>query len=122
MEGESDKWQQKCDEDVALNIPLIGAEHEGPNNNVTTSLLKTCFNGLNALSGQRNRRGSFRSSAISPPTIYIHAPSPIMLSVSGVFLSLISDVVSKPPLRSDGPPTIMFLIRSSTSIAVRQAH
>jgi hypothetical protein len=54
MEGEGDKWQQKCDEDVALNIPLIGAEHEGssgPNNNVTTSFLKTCFNGLNALSG-----------------------------------------------------------------------
>ncbi|XP_024625330.1 amino acid transporter AVT1I isoform X1 [Medicago truncatula] len=56
MEGEGDKWQQ-CSEDVALNIPLI-AEHEGsqisgnnPSNNVTTSFLKTCFNGLNALSG-----------------------------------------------------------------------
>ncbi|PNX78667.1 hypothetical protein L195_g034645 [Trifolium pratense] len=56
MEGEGDKWQQLCDEDVALNIPLIGAEHEGSNghnNNVTTSFLKTCFNGLNALSGLR---------------------------------------------------------------------
>ncbi|XP_058736368.1 amino acid transporter AVT1I-like [Vicia villosa] len=57
MEGESDKWQ-KCDEDATLNIPLV-VEHEerqisgcGPNNNiVTTSFLKTCFNGLNALSG-----------------------------------------------------------------------
>lgn len=57
MEGESDKWKQ-CDEDAALNIPLV-REHEerqiscsGPNTNiVTTSFLKTCFNGLNALSG-----------------------------------------------------------------------
>jgi hypothetical protein len=58
MEREADKWQ-KCDEDVALNVPLI-ADHEGnqisgsyPNNNVTTtSFLKTCVNGLNALSGK----------------------------------------------------------------------
>jgi len=52
MEGEGDKWQQ-CNEDMALNIPLI-AEHEGSQisgNNVTTSFMKTCFNGLNALSG-----------------------------------------------------------------------
>jgi hypothetical protein len=57
MEREGDKWQ-KCDEDVALNVPLI-ADHEGnqisgsyPNNNVTTtSFLKTCVNGLNGLAG-----------------------------------------------------------------------
>lgn len=56
MEEEGDKWQ-KSDEDIALNIPLL-TEHEenqisgiGPNNNVTTSFLKTCFNGLNALTG-----------------------------------------------------------------------
>jgi hypothetical protein len=57
MEGEGDKWQQ-CKEDMALNIPFLMAEHEGsqisgnsPSNNVTTSFMKTCFNGLNALSG-----------------------------------------------------------------------
>lgn len=53
MEGEQE-WLS----DASLNIPLI-QDHErrqisdiGPNNNnVTTSFLKTCFNGLNALSG-----------------------------------------------------------------------
>ncbi|KAL5095900.1 hypothetical protein RYX36_000227 [Vicia faba] len=57
MEREGDKWKQ-CDKDETLNIPLV-REHEeiqisgsGSNNNiVTTSFLKTCFNGLNALSG-----------------------------------------------------------------------
>jgi len=56
MEGEGDKWQ-RCDENVSLNIPLL-TEHEGnqisgsgPNDNLTTSFLKTCFNGLNALTG-----------------------------------------------------------------------
>ncbi|AES77450.1 hypothetical protein MTR_7g010760 [Medicago truncatula] len=67
MEGEGDKWQQ-CSEDVALNIPLI-AEHEGsqisgnnPSNNVTTSFLKTCFNGLNALSASWNRTKNHATS------------------------------------------------------------
>lgn len=63
MEG--DKWQQ-CDEDATLNIPLV-AEYEerqisgsgSDNNIVTTSFLKTCFNGLNALSGNITNLGFF---------------------------------------------------------------
>ncbi|XP_058739267.1 amino acid transporter AVT1I-like [Vicia villosa] len=58
MEGEGGAWKQ-CDEDITLNNPLL-SEHEGnqisgsglPNNVITTtSFLKTCFNGLNALTG-----------------------------------------------------------------------
>ncbi|CAI8591817.1 unnamed protein product [Vicia faba] len=67
MEREGDKWKQ-CDKDETLNIPLV-REHEeiqisgsGSNNNiVTTSFLKTCFNGLNALSGLR----TFHRSEVS---------------------------------------------------------
>ncbi|GAU14160.1 hypothetical protein TSUD_169860 [Trifolium subterraneum] len=72
MKGEEDKWQ-KCDEDVALNVPLI-ADHERnqisgscSNNNVTTaSFLKTCVNGLNALSGQsiQNKTFAFRKISV----------------------------------------------------------
>jgi hypothetical protein len=35
---------------------------------------------------------SYKVSAIGSPTVYIHAPSPIVLGVKGVLSSLASDV------------------------------